>query len=182
MQIVIFGIDPHEVPAVVAGGTELLKVNLQYGRLASLVMAVVLGIGLFLFFKRTLFGLGVLAAAQDQTAMKLQGLPFNRVSMFTWATGAVLTALAGILLAPTIGSLLPFFITTSIFLSALAGALVGGLTSLPGAFAGGLMIGVMQNIAEFYVTAVPAPKFIAVFATVVIVLTFKPNGLFGAEA
>jgi branched-chain amino acid transport system permease protein len=182
MQVVVFHLDPRTVPAVISGSKVLASINFSYGRVLSLAMAIGLGLGLYAFFKRTLFGLGVLASSQDQTALKLQGLPYNKVSMFTWSTGAVLTALAGILLAPTIGSLFPFFITQSVFLSALAGALVGGLTSLPGAFVGGLAIGIVENIAKFYVTSVPAPGFVAVFVAVVLILTFKPNGLLGAEA
>jgi len=182
-QIVLFGPDPHVLPALLDGtAIRLGLIDFTWMRLLALILTGGLGVGLFLFFKRTLFGLGVLAAAQDQTALKLMGLPFNSVSMFVWASGAVLTAMAGIVLAPVIGNFTPFFITTSVFIPALAAALVGGLTSLPGAFVGGLVVGIAQNIAKSYALQIPGSEFMVVFALITIVLLVRPQGLMGKEA
>lgn len=182
-QIVMFGPDPHVLPAVLDGtAVRIGLIDFTWMRVLALFLTAGLGIALFVFFKRTLFGLGVLAAAQDQTALKLMGLPFNQVSMFVWASGGVLTALAGIILAPVIGVFTPFFITASIFIPALAAALVGGLTSLPGAFVGGLVVGIAQNLAKSYALQIPGSEFMAVFALITLVLLVRPQGLLGKAA
>jgi len=182
-QFIQFGADPHPAPELVAGEAfTLAAVPFKWGRLLALLVTAILGVVLYFFFKRTLFGLGVLAAAQDQTALRLMGIPSTSVSMFTWASGAVLTAIAAIILAPTIGAFHPFFMTL-ILIPSLAAALVGGLTSLPGAFVGGLVIGVIQNLAKFYLSdSLQGVEFVAVFAAMILVLLFRPNGLLGAEA
>jgi branched-chain amino acid transport system permease protein len=183
-QIFWFGPDPHNLPDLRAGRAFSIGVTeFVWGRVLAMMITIGLGMALYYFFKRTLFGLGVLAAAQDQSALKLQGLPFNRVSAFTWASGAVLSAIAGLVLAPTIGAFTPFFLTTTLLIPGLTAALVGGLTSLPGAFIGGVIVGVIQNLAKATLGDVlPGPEFVAVFAAMVLVLLFKPNGLMGSEA
>jgi branched-chain amino acid transport system permease protein len=182
-QILRFKIDPRVAPELISGNLfTLANFDVRFGRILALVVTVALGAALYTFFKRSLFGLGVLAVAQDQTALRLQGLPLNRVSAFVWAAGAVVCALAGMIIAPTIGSFAPGFMTTTLVASALAAALVGGLTSLPGAFVGGMAIGITQNIAKFYLENLAGAEFLAVFIAMVVVLLVKPNGLMGAEA
>lgn len=182
VELLVFHPDPHSAPELIHGSAfTLADIDFRSGRVLAFFITAALGIGLYVFFKRTLFGLGVLAAAQDQKALRLMGLPLNIVSTFTWATGAVLTALAGMIVAPTIGSFTPFFMTL-ILIPSLAAALVGGLTSLPGAFIGGMVIGIAQNVSKFYFQAVPGAEFVAVFALMILVLLVRPNGLLGAEA
>lgn len=182
-EIIRFNTDPHNAPDLAPGTLFTVgTTDFKSGRVLAFFVTAGLGIGLYAFFKRTLFGLGVLAAAQDQKALRLMGMPLNTVSMFTWATGAVLTALAGLILMPTIGSFTPFAMTL-ILIPSLAAALVGGLTSLPGAFVGGIVVGIIQNIAKFfYGDTIPGAEFLAVFAAMLLVLIFRPNGLLGAEA
>lgn len=182
-QILRFKIDPRIAPELISGNLfTLANFDVRYGRLLALVVTLALGGALYIFFKRSLFGLGVLAVAQDQTALRLQGLPLNRVSAFVWAAGAVVCALAGMIIAPTIGSFTPGFLTTTLVASALAAGLVGGLTSLPGAFVGGMAIGITQNLAKFYLEGTAGAEYLAVFAAMILVLLVKPNGLMGAEA
>lgn len=182
-EILRFGTNPQNAPEIVRGTVFTIgATSFKSGRVLALFVTAILGIGLYLFFKRSLFGLGVLAAAQDQKALRLMGLPLNVVSMFTWAVGGALTALAGMILYPTIGSFTPFAMTL-ILIPSLAAALVGGLTSLPGAFVGGIIIGVIQNLSKFYYgDSIPGAEFVAVFAAMILVLLLRPNGLLGAEA
>jgi branched-chain amino acid transport system permease protein len=183
LQLYYFHTDPHIAPGLVQGNLfTLADVNFTAGRVLALVVTAGLGFALYLFFKRTLFGLGVLAAAQDQKALRLMGLPLNLVSSFTWASGAVLSAIAGVILAPNIGAFTPFFITINVLIPGLAAALVGGLTSLPGAFVGGVVVGVTEKFAQFYLPTVPGAEYVAIFILIIGVLLFKPNGLLGAEA
>jgi branched-chain amino acid transport system permease protein len=94
-------------------------------------------------------------------------------------------AVAALLISPTNGIGVAPNIMGLLFVSALAAALVGGLTSLPGAFVGGLVIGVIEGLsfqAGSVVTAVPGFKEIAIFAVILAVLLFRPQGLLGKEA
>lgn len=183
-QITRFRIDPRVAPELISGNLfTLANIDVAYGRIIAIVVTVGLGGALYTFFKRSLFGLGVLAVAQDQTALRLQGLPLNRVSAFVWAAGAGVSALAGMIIAPTIGTFAPGFMTLTFVAPALAAALVGGLTSLPGAFVGGMVVGIAQNLTKSFIgQQVPGAEFLAVFALMIVVLLVKPNGLLGAEA
>lgn len=183
-QILRFGTDPRVAPELISGSLfQVPGLDVRYGRILALLATVAIGGALYVFFKATLFGLGVLAVAQDQTALRLQGLPLKRVSAFVWGTGAAVCALAGMIIAPTLGSFHPGFLTIALVPSALAAALIGGLTSLPGAFVGGMAIGIVQNFTKFYVSpSIAGAEFFAVFAVMVLVLLFRPNGLLGAEA
>lgn len=183
-QALRFGIDPRVPPELIGGSLfTLANFDVRVGRVLALLVTVAIGAALFSFFKKSLFGLGVLAVAQDQTALRLQGLPLNRVSAFVWAIGAVVCALAGMIIAPTIGAFEPAFLTRNLVPAALAACLVGGLTSLPGAFVGGMVVGITQNFSKFYLGEIlPGAEFAAVFAAMVLILLVKPNGLLGAEA
>jgi branched-chain amino acid transport system permease protein len=182
-EVIVFKPDPHNAPRIV-GGVLFSAANVEVTRGLALAFFVTAGLGvaLYFFFKRTLFGLGVLAAAQDEKALRLMGLPLNRVSMFTWGAGALVTALAAIILAPVQGVFTPFFMTL-LLVPGLAAALVGGLTSMPGAFVGGIAIGLVNNFAKFYFgEKVPGAEYVGIWLVMVAVLIFKPNGLLGAEA
>jgi branched-chain amino acid transport system permease protein len=183
LQFVIFGINPRVLEPLVGGtafnvGTTFVS----WGRILAILVTAGLGAALYLFFKRTLFGLGVLASAQNATSLRLTGMSLARVSMFTWASGGVIAALGGVILAPTIGAFHPFFMTL-ILIPSLAAALVGGMTSLPGAFVGGLLVGVLQSVVRhLWGSDVANIEIGASFALILAVLLFRPRGLLGAEA
>ena len=181
LELMLFTFNPRSSPDLFSGSAfSLAHVDFKWAHIAALVVTAALGIGLYLFFKRTLFGLGVMAVAQDQKALRLMGVPLNKVSAFTWATGAVLSAIAGIILAQ-LGPFNPFFMTL-VLIPGLTAALVGGLTSLPGAFVGGIAVGIAENIAKFSFGNTPGAEYVAEFALLVVVLLLRPQGLLGAEA
>ena len=101
------------------------------GYLVAFAAMALIGGGLALFLRRTDFGLGVLAASQDPVAVRLVGIRFSRVSAFTWGMAGFVGAVAALLIQPLIGAFGPGFMT-GFFVRALAAALIGGLTSLPG--------------------------------------------------
>jgi branched-chain amino acid transport system permease protein len=143
------------------------------------VIAVV-ALALTAFFRYTDFGLGVLASAQDSTAARLVGVPVSRVSMFTWGVAAVLSALAALLIEPTITLIAPNGIGTRLFICGLAAALLGGMTSLPGAFVGGLLVGVLTSEAsQLAPSGIPGAFTVVLFVIVMAVLIFRPQGLLG---
>jgi branched-chain amino acid transport system permease protein len=174
---------PQELRPLISGaGPRIAGIFVSPMRLLAIVVTIALGVALYLFFKRTLFGLGVLAAAQNAVSLRLTGMSLARVSMFTWASGGVLAALAGLILAPTIGLFHPFFMTL-LLIPSLAAALLGGLNSLPGAFVGGLIVGVTQEVVRyFWASSVPGVEIAASFVLIMVILILRPRGLLGAEA
>lgn len=183
MEFIIWGERPQNLPPLVGGGgLRLAGIYLPPGRLLALAVTIALGAVFYMFFKRSTFGLGVLAASQNPSSLRLMGIRLRRVSMFTWAVAGALAALAGVILAPTIGSFHPFFMTL-LLIPSFAAALVGGLNSLPGAFLGGIVVGVVTNVSRYlWGDELPGVEFIAQFALIVAVLSLRPRGLLGAAA
>ena len=186
LEFLKFGPAPQPVPSPVEGvGLNVAGVYILPNQQLSVVIIVLLGAALTLFLRYTDFGLAVLATAQDATAVRLMGIPLSRVTAFTWTVGCGVAAIAALLISPTIGiGVAPNFLG-GLFVSALAAALVGGLTSLPGAFIGGLVIGVIEGVAfqaGRLVPGVPGFQEIAVFAVILAMLLFRPRGLLGSEA
>ncbi|HEX8386974.1 MAG TPA: DnaJ domain-containing protein, partial [Rubricoccaceae bacterium] len=93
---------------------------------AGLVLAVALGFGLQAVLRRTDFGLGILAAAQDPAAVRLVGVPLSRISLTIWGAGAALAAIAALLVEPTVGILYPGY-ASELYVVGLAAAVIGGL-------------------------------------------------------
>ena len=179
----VFGESPRTVRAPIAGlGLNVAGVIVSPTQLLSLVVTLAVGAGLALLLQRTDFGLGVLAAADDPTAVRLVGVKLSRVSAFTWGTGAAISALAALLIEPTIGNFVPGF-ASELFVFALAAALVGGLSSLPGAFLGGLLVGLLKVFvtAATITSSLPGIPILSVFALILVVLLVRPGGFFGAK-
>jgi branched-chain amino acid transport system permease protein len=184
-ELFIFGGSPRNVPpAISGGGITLAGVVISPNRILGLVACAVVALGLATMLKRTDFGLGVLAAAQDARATRLVGIPLSRISMFVWGSSAGLAATAALLIEPDLGAFSAGFMSR-LFVFALAAALVGGLTSLPGAFIGGLVVGVFEATVKqmtLTVTAVPGLATVAVFGLILVVLLVRPQGLLGSRA
>jgi branched-chain amino acid transport system permease protein len=145
---------------------------------ALLMLAVVLG----LFFSRTNLGLAILGVSQEPVATELMGISVRRLSSFTWALTGVLAGIAGMLTAPVVGSFAPGFLTTTALIPAFTAAVLGGMTSLPGAFVGGVIVGVAQSLAvsaPIFSENIPGPGAVMVFVLLVVVLALRPQGLLG---
>jgi branched-chain amino acid transport system permease protein len=182
-ELVRVGASPKSIDGPLSGGgTKIAGVFVSPTQVLSLVLALAIGVGLAVLLRRTDFGLGVLAAAQDTSAARLVGVPVNRVSTFVWGTGAGLTTLGCLLVAPGLGAFAPGALSR-LFLFGLAAAIVGGLTSLPGAFAGALIVGLVEASAGriFDDVSLPGVKTLAVFVLLLVALLVRPNGLFGTQ-
>jgi branched-chain amino acid transport system permease protein len=143
----------------------------------SLVLVVVL----WLFFRFTKLGLALRAAAVNPEESRLVGIPVGWMLALGWGLAAVLGAVAGMLVAPTV--FLEPNMMRAILLYAFAAAVLGGLDSPLGAVVGGLAFGVIQNLVETYVDWVGATLRLPVaLAILLLVLLVRPQGLFGHAA
>ncbi|HZN12837.1 MAG TPA: branched-chain amino acid ABC transporter permease [Acidimicrobiales bacterium] len=157
----------------------LFGATLVAPRVVALFVAAGVAGALYVFFKRSKFGLAVLATAGDPTVARVLGVPVNQVYRFAWVVGGALSGIAAALLAPAFGGLTPFGQTTYA-LRALSGAVIGGLDSVWGAIAGSLIVGVLESLVGAYVSA--EARSVAVFAAVLLVLLVRPRGLLGETA
>jgi branched-chain amino acid transport system permease protein len=163
-------------------------VPIQYSDLAQLVVLVVLAVLAFLFFRYTPTGSAILAVSQDPTAARVVGISVERVSMITWGLAGFLGGITGILLAVPPNGALPGSFTGFTLTAAFAAAVVGGMTSLPGAFVGGLLVGLVKAFAYADASLIPvvknltAPDEVTVAVFLLLVLLLRPRGLLGKEA
>ncbi len=131
---------------------------------------------LFVFFRFTSTGLAMRAAAQNPESARLCGIPVGRMLAIGWGLAAAIGATAGVMVAPVL--FLDPNMMGGVLIYAFAGALLGGITSPVGAVAGGLIVGVTENLVGTYLIASQL-KLTVAFALIILVLVFRPNGLFG---
>jgi len=142
----------------------------------------VVGVLLALFL-RTDYGHAVKAMSQDAFASRVVGISVPGISRIIWGGAALLGGLAGLLQAPLAG-FSPGFLTADALIPAFTAAVIGGMDSLAGAFVGGLIVGVVQSVAQYWVqlkSGVPGGSGLAVFVVLLLVLLVRPRGLLGKE-
>jgi branched-chain amino acid transport system permease protein len=167
-----------QIPSPLSGlSLPLGEVLLSYDRILAIVIVIVILLGLVLLTKKTKMGLAMRATSQKSDAAMLMGININRVYVFTFAVGAALAGAAGALYGiifnfnPAIGALPT--------IKAFAIIILGGLGSIPGAVAGGLLYGIAEN-ATGYLSNGTWQDAIA-FALLIAVLVIRPTGLFGEK-
>jgi branched-chain amino acid transport system permease protein len=178
LELALYGVDPFAAPSPVGDASvRVFGSTLTASELTLLVVAAAVALGLYLFLSRTGFGLATRATTSDATVARLLGVKVNHVYVFAWGVGGLLSGTAAALLAPVNGSLTPFSLTTAL-LSALAGAVIGGLDSLGGAVVGSLAVGVVNGVvgSRFDPTTSAGIVFVAVLATLLV----RPQGLLGS--
>jgi branched-chain amino acid transport system permease protein len=164
---------------------EILGVQISDQRLWLIATLIVLAVLLGLFFTRTNLGLAIIGASQEPTATELVGISVRRLSSFTWVLAALLGALAALIAVPDIGSFGPGLMTSSFLIPAFTAAVLGGMTSLPGAFVGGVLVGIIQSVATsaaIFEDIPGTPSVLVTFVVLLAVLLVRPQGLFGRAA
>jgi len=141
--------------------------------LLTCVTALALMFLLFLFFRYTKTGIAVKATQLNRDAARLMGIRTNRILMGTWGLASVVGAVAALLIAPA--STLDPYMMWDPLLKGFSAAVLGGMTSLPGAAIGGYIVGLVENIFGTYVSI--EFKSVVAFALIVIILCVKPSGL-----
>ena len=191
LQLSIGGATLRSYPPIVRGqALRVFGVAVTWQQVFVLVTLAIFAAALAYFFNRTDLGLAVLAASQEPTATNLSGISVRRISALVWGMAALLGGAAGIL-APAIqeSGFTAGFVTQQYLIFAFVAAVVGGMTSLPGAVLGGVVLGLVEQFTLRYIGTMdwvevnlPGTPQIAVFLLLVIVLALRPAGLLGKEA
>ncbi len=144
--------------------------------LLTVVVCVIIMVGLTLFVNKTKMGKAMRAVSEDKGAAQLMGIDVNRTISITFAIGSGLAAIAGVLLCSAYPTLQP---TTGSMpgIKAFTAAVFGGIGSIPGAFLGGILLGVIENLAKAYISTQLSDAI--VFGVLIVVLLVKPAGLLG---
>ena len=152
------------------------QLNISYVAVVAIIACVVIMAGLTLFTGYTKMGKAMRACSEDKGAAQLMGIDVNRTISMTFAIGSALAAIAGVLLCSYNSTLMP---TTGSMpgIKAFTAAVFGGIGSIPGAFLGGLLLGVIEAMAKAYISMQLANSI--VFAVLIIVLLVRPAGLLG---
>jgi branched-chain amino acid transport system permease protein len=171
------GTDTHTLPVPYAGQVlNLGALVISAEQIVVIGATAILCALLFTMFRYSKLGIAMQAASQNQLAAYYMGIPVKRLNGLVWGLAAAVAAIAGLLLAPIT------FVHANmgfIGLKAFPAAVVGGFGSLPGAIVGGLIIGIVEAVAGFYLPE--GVKDIAPYIVVLIMLVLKPNGLFGEK-
>lgn len=173
---VIWGTQPKPFPALVSGTVTVFGVALTWNKILAAGIAIVAMTAVAWFFKKSPFGIAMRATADDPGAARMIGINAGRVAAIAWFVGCGMAGIAAFFLAAD-SSLNPNLTLSALF-RGFAGVFLGGLTSMSGAVIGGLVIGVLDNLAGRYVSA--GFRDTIVFAVIVLVLFIRPSGVLGA--
>ena len=181
MALLIFGANTKSftsvvqvIPLSLAGG----QLNISGETIVTILACVVIMIGLMAFIKYSKAGHAMLAVSEDDGAARLMGINVNRTISLTFAIGSALAAIAGVLLCSAYPSLTPY--TGSMpGIKAFVAAVFGGIGSIPGAFIGGILLGIIEILARAYISSQLSDAI--VFSVLIIVLVVRPTGLMGKE-
>lgn len=167
---------PYRFPTIVGGdGVSISQVVLPAQTILTAAVASVIMVLLWALFKYTNAGLSFRALAEQPETARLLGLRATRLSAATWGVSAVLGTVVGILLAPT--AFLAPAMMDAYLLFTFTGIVLGGLTSLPGALLGCVIIGMISNVT--IVAFSPEAGVLVAFAILLIVMLIRPQGLLG---
>ena len=176
LALLIWGGDPYNlpVPAALTGALRVGASVFPIYRIFIVAVAVVVGIGLWLLLDRTRAGAMIRAAVDDAEMAQGVGINVPRASLAVFGLGAALAALGGVIGAGFLGvypgadfEVLPY---------AFVVVIVGGLGSLPGAMAGSLLVGLLDNFGK---ALFPELSYFTLFAPMALILAIRPTGLFG---
>ena len=177
IALLIFGADTKSFSSVVPlqnikiGGITITGVTV-----VAVLACIVIMIGLMIFIKKTKAGQAMLAVSEDKDAAQLMGVNVNGTISLTFAIGSGLAAIAGVLLCSAYPTLTPY--TGSMpGIKAFTAAVFGGIGSIPGAFIGGILLGIIEILGKAYISSQLSDAI--VFAVLIIVLLVKPTGILG---
>ena len=154
------------------------QLQISYTALVTIICCIVIMIALTLFTEKTKMGKAMRAVSENKEAARLMGINVNKTISITFAIGSGLAAIAGVLLCSAYPILQP---TTGSMpgIKAFTAAVFGGIGSIPGAFLGGILLGILEIFAKAYISTQLSDAI--VFAVLIIMLLVKPTGLLGKK-
>lgn len=181
VALLIFGSNARQFTSVItvpalklAGG----KLSISSVTIVTILSCIVIMAALMAFINKTKMGQAMLAVSEDRGAATLMGINVNRTIPVTFAIGSALAAVAGVLLCSAYPSLSPY--TGSMpGIKAFVAAVFGGIGSIPGAFIGGILLGIIENLAKAYISSQLSDAI--VFSVLIIVLLVRPTGILGKK-
>ena len=179
--LLIFGSSPKSFTSIVNmkplslfGGSLVIS----WEAITTMVVSILIMIALTVFINKSKQGKAMRAVSEDRDAAQLMGINVNRTITLTFAIGSALAAVAGMLLCSSYPTLTP--LTGAMpGIKAFTAAVFGGIGSIPGAMLGGILIGIIQMLANGYISTQLSDAI--VFAVLIIVLLVKPTGLLGKK-
>ncbi|MBO7676054.1 MAG: branched-chain amino acid ABC transporter permease, partial [Erysipelotrichaceae bacterium] len=177
----MFGSDTKIFPAMLTDGSLKLfdgQLTISYLTIITIITCIVIMVGLTAFINKTKIGKAMRACAEDKGAAQLMGINLNMTISVTFAIGSGLAAIAAVLLLSTYPSLSPT-LGSMPGIKAFTAAVFGGIGSIPGAFLGGILLGVIENMTKAYLSTQLSDAI--VFTVLIVVLLIKPTGLLGKK-
>ena len=174
----LWGAAPKVFTPVVSDGLNLFggQLNISYVTILTVASCLVIMVVLSIFIGKGKMGKAMRACSEDKGAAQLMGINVNSTISMTFAIGSALAATAGVLMCSAYPTLMP---TTGSLpgIKAFTAAVFGGIGSVPGAFVGGLLLGIIEIFAKAYISTDLSDAI--VFLALIIVLLVKPSGLLG---
>lgn len=179
--LLIFGADTKAFQSVVTVSAIKLfndRIIITGESMVTIISCIVIMTALTMFIGKTRLGQAMQAVAEDNGAAMLMGINVNFIIALTFAIGSALAAVAGMLLCSSYPSLTPY--TGSMpGIKAFVAAVFGGIGSIPGAFIGGLLLGIIEILSKAYISSQLSDAI--VFSVLIFVLLIKPTGLLGKK-
>lgn len=181
VALLIFGSNARQFTSVVTVPALKLadgQLSISGVTMVTIVSCIVIMIALTTFINKTKIGQAMLAVSEDRGAATLMGINVNATISVTFAIGSALAAIAGVLLCSAYPSLSPY--TGSMpGIKAFVAAVFGGIGSIPGAMIGGILLGIIENLAKAYISSQLSDAI--VFSVLIIVLLVRPTGILGKK-
>ena len=179
--LLIFGSAPKQFNSVVNLPILMLfegRIKISGETMVTIISCIIIMVCLTLFIHKTKSGQAMLAVSEDKGAAKLMGINVNFTIGLTFAIGSGLAAIAGVLLCSTYPTLSPY--TGSMpGIKAFVAAVFGDIGSIPGAFIGGLLLGIIEILSKAYISSQLSDAI--VFGVLILVLMIKPTGILGKK-
>ena len=171
---------PFTAPPILRSVIEMGQLRIAGLDLIAIAVTAVLLLGLTLFVRRTDTGIAMRAASQDILAARLMGINVNRVIAAAFAIGSLLAGVVGLLWSARVGKVDPLMGFNPV-LKAFVASVIGGLGSIPGAVIGAYVLGGLEILLQGLLPSALTPfRDAFVFAILIALLLFRPNGILGS--